>query len=472
MTVSETEIQDEVAKRWGPLEVPAKPVRSPSFLRRFFRASRALLRSPRSSLADLERYASWNDQQPKRWKSRSQSAVVVSDRLEDVWPLNVEICRHAEPTFNLLLPSLRSRDLTGGPNTALNLIYRLAARGVPVRIIATDQELEHRGETLWEHLTTLTGIEGRLPNVQIVSGRDRSRPIQLGDRDVMCGTAWWTVQMIKDILPRLRTNRFIYLIQDYEPGMYVWSTKQALASETYGMDFRGVICSPLLADYLCAERIGRFADPEFIESCAVFEPAVDPARFYPEFESIAGRKKRLLFYARPHAPRNLFEMGLTALKLAADLGAFPADEWELSFIGGDLPAADLGQGVIVKSLPWKGYEDYARLLRQSDVGLSLMLSPHTSYPPLEMAACGATVVTNTYSVKTADRLQAMSENILPVQPRLEDIVEGLLAATARVDQLSSRLAGSMLDAPTDWESALEPLLPRLLGMWEDCQEAV
>lgn len=440
-----------------------------SVVRRLLQAGRAVLRSPGSLLTDLERYLSWNRHRPERWKRSARRPVSVSDRLQDVWPLNVEIRRHAVPTLNVLLPSLRRQDLTGGPNTVLNLTYRLAAQGVPVRYVATDKKLEENGEFLWEQFQALTGIGTRLANVQIVSGRDRNRPLPIGEEDVMCGTAWWTVQMIKEILPRLKSNRFLYMIQDYEPGMYAWSTKQALASETYGMDFRGIVCGRLLADFLATERIGRFAEAGFMESCAVFEPAVDPERFCPRFETISTRKKRLLFYARPQTPRNLFELGLVALKRAVDRGAFPADTWELGFIGGNLPPADLAGEVTIHPHPWRDYNDYARLLRETDVGLSLMLSPHTSYPPLEMAACGATVVTNTFSVKTANRLRRISENILPVQPRLEDITDGLVTAAARAENLPDRFAGSMLDVPSDWNMAIAPLLPKLLEMWDDCR---
>ena len=44
-------------------------------------------------------------------------------------------------------------------------------------------------------------------------------------------------------------------------------------------------------------------------------------------------------------------------------------------------------------------QDYDRVLRTAQIGLSLMLSPHPSYPPLEMAAYGMVVVTNRYGTK-------------------------------------------------------------------------
>ena len=42
---------------------------------------------------------------------------------------------------------------------------------------------------------------------------------------------------------------------------------------------------------------------------------------------------------------------------------------------------------------------YAALLRESAIGISLMVSPHPSYPPLEMAHLGMLVLTNRFAAK-------------------------------------------------------------------------
>ena len=47
-------------------------------------------------------------------------------------------------------------------------------------------------------------------------------------------------------------------------------------------------------------------------------------------------------------------------------------------------------------------EEYRILLARARVGLSLMLAPHPSYPPLEMAYSGLRVVTNDYSSRKMD----------------------------------------------------------------------
>src|SRR5205807_1842092 len=138
----------------------------------------------------------------------------------------------------------------------------------------------------------------------------------IGPNDVFIGTAWWTAQMIKHALLQTGKKKFIYVIQEFEPGLYPWSTEYALAMETYGLNFHAVVNESLLAEHLCRNAVGRFAETGFLDQCAVFEPAVDAKRFRPEYQLDSNRKKRLLFYTRPRAPRNLYEVGLLALKKA------------------------------------------------------------------------------------------------------------------------------------------------------------
>ena len=148
-------------------------------------------------------------------------------------------------------------------------------------------------------------------------------------------------------------------------------------------------------------QVGHFADDAWPRQ--TFMPAVDRAVFAPRrADRAAGAPRRLVFYARPRNPRNLFEIGLRALRVAAAQGVFDRAH------GSSWPSARTCRtchcriDTTLRAQPWMPYEAYGGLLGRSDVLLSLMLSPHTSYPPLEMAAAGGLVVTNTYGPKTAD----------------------------------------------------------------------
>src|SRR5262249_13719400 len=160
-----------------------------------------------------------------------------------------------------------------------------------------------------------------------------------------------------------------------------------------------------------------YADPSFLEQrCIVFEPAVDRRVFYPPTPSsnpdAKARTHRLLFYARPTNHRNLFGLGLQALRAAITQGVF-AGTWEFISIGGrgSFGVMSLRDGRVILSAPWEGYTGYAECLRQADILLCPMLSPHTSYPVLEMAACGGVVVTTTFRNKTAEKLRSLSPQI-------------------------------------------------------------
>jgi len=52
------------------------------------------------------------------------------------------------------------------------------------------------------------------------------------------------------------------------------------------------------------------------------------------------------------------------------------------------------------------FDRYAQYLLDASVGLTLMVSPHPSYPPLEMAKFGVRAITNTFANKNlSDRTQ-------------------------------------------------------------------
>jgi glycosyltransferase involved in cell wall biosynthesis len=375
-------------------------------------------------------------------------------------PLSIQVSAalNDRPHLNVLLPGLATGNMSGGPNTALSIAYKLAALGVPVRFISTDTGLHGDGTGFWRHMKTLTDLD-RLDCATLVDASDRGKMLEIGVNDIFMATAWWTAQMAKYAVRHTRHKRFVYLIQDYEPLLHAASTQSALAEETYGLDYIPVINSTLLADYFFTENVGRFSDPAFREQALVFEPAVDRTRFYPApLKTLSRKRRRLLFYARPtKGLRNLFELGVAALQKLISDGSLDPAEWEFTGMGEAFTPIPLGKGAALKAEPWRDLDGYAALMRESDVLLSLMLSPHPSYPPLEMAACGRPVVTSVYRNKTARRLRQMSAHIIGVEPTVEAIADGLLEAVAS-DQ--SRIGG-VLNLPATWSESLSSIVPGL-----------
>lgn len=401
---------------------------------------------------------------------RLKQATQYRDGLPDVAPLNVEVDTglSSVPTLNVLIPGMALRAMSGGPNTAINLTYRLAAEGIRVRFVSTDIAADENTAPLFQHFAQLTGLSASVANVSIVDASDRTKPLKIGVNDRFFASAWWNVQMIKRILPLTKEEQFFYIIQDFEPGLYAWSTRYALALETYSLNYKPIICSNLLAEYMFSRGVGRFSDAEFAKQALIFEPAIDRRKFHFTTGLLSENRRRLLFYARPTAgERNLFELGLYALRTATELGFFDDFEWEMLFIGEQIPEVALGRNFRIKSAPWLDYSHYAELMRSSDIVLSLMLSPHTSYPPLEAAASGAIAVTNTYANKTAVKLNALSPNIIGVSPDLEGVVDGLRAAADKVRK--GLVASDAVNVPSTWEASFRPCIPPLIDALHDCR---
>lgn len=366
------------------------------------------------------------------------------------------------PRLNLVLPSLELKHMSGGPNTALNLLYSVAQLGEPVRFLTSQTSVEANQDELWEHIFAVVGCRDQL-GIELGEAHPGALGYPIGENDVFVATSWWTAQMIAEVLERMRTRRFFYLIQDYEPAMSPWSSEYCLGLETYSMDIIPVFNTSVLRDYFVAHGIGRFADQDFAQSALAFEPAVDRAHFYAEPRA-PGRANRLLFYARPiKAARNLFAIGLSALKRCADDGVFDRSEWELNYIGDHIATTPLSRSITIKPRPWLSYAGYAQLMRQSDILLSLMLSPHPSYPPLEMSASGGLVVTNTFDCKTSERLKQYSAAIMAAPPRLQDIADTLRHAVQRVEDEGPEPVHCTL--PGDWQASFATVAREIQTRW-------
>ena len=168
--------------------------------------------------------------------------------------------------------------------------------------------------------------------------------------------------------------------------------------------------------------------------------------------------RRLIMYARPerHAARNLFALGVLGLRRAIERGII-RDSWEMIGVGA------LAGGHTVY-LP-EGYElylkaritsdEYAALLADADVGISLMYAPHPGLVSYELAKAGARVVTNTFGNRYFVYLQNVSENIIPCEATIEGIAIGIEKAVFGLGDIKSRLRGASIRGPTSWNDVYD-----------------
>lgn len=306
----------------------------------------------------------------------------------------------APTRLNLLLPSINARHYFGGIHTAVQIYRAMAAHFPAQRIVLMDStpDAEALGRFADHQLVHCDTESSELRQIVDFSNR-YGRTLPVGPGDVWLATAWWTAYAGQRMAAWQRDHfgaagDLAYLIQDFEPGFYPWSSQYALALGTYRPDQDvAVFNTGLLADFFVAS--GMKYQRRF-----VFKPTLNDglrARLAAARASDAPRARRIVVYARPSTPRNAFELLCEGLRNWGWRDARCKD-WEI-VAAGEL-ASDLDLGPIrMRALGKLTIQDYAELLAGSAIGVSLMISPHPSYPPLEMAAFGIGVVTNAFANK-------------------------------------------------------------------------
>jgi hypothetical protein len=244
------------------------------------------------------------------------------------------------------------------------------------------------------------------------------------------------------------------MAQEYEPYFLSMNSISALFREAYTFPQITLFSTELLRDFFRREKIGLFAETGNEADALVFSNAIQT--FRPTAPLLTRSRRRLLFYSRQeeHASRNLFELGMMALAALANDPRVDLTGWSfhgIGSMGGNM--LELKPGVPLELVPKTNLQEYTNMMPSYDVGLSLMMTPHPSLVPIEMAAAGMWTVTNTFANKTAESLRAISTNLIGVQATVDGIVDGLVQAMSRVDEVDARLAGAAVNWPTDWNQA-------------------
>ncbi|MFM6932102.1 MAG: hypothetical protein ACKOUT_07650 [Novosphingobium sp.] len=306
------------------------------------------------------------------------------------------------PRLNLIMPNLSKATAFGGVMTGLDIYFSLAAAlrqnaRVDLRIILS----EPGRDTDAAIATKVAGQHGIRPeDVTIELLPPGAASLALRGSDIVMAYNWWCALNARPLLDEQARHfgqarwPLLYLIQEYEPNFYPFSTAHMLAREAYDGVGRlwGVFNSSNLHRWF--ETVGHRAERSF-----VFEPVVNEAlRRYLAQVSGHPRAQRIVVYGRPNIERNCF--GALVRGLNAWIAQDPDHgEWEIVSAGTPHPPVDLAGGHSIRPLGKLSLDDYAELMLTSSVGISLMASPHPSYPPLEMAHFGLRTVTNGYFAK-------------------------------------------------------------------------
>jgi len=351
------------------------------------------------------------------------------ESIPELMPLNCRVSNFDGQRLNLLLPALALRHVFGGIATALELFRELTGCESNIRIVLTDSltfdALDNPDFVDWR-IASLD--EADCAGRQIIAAGDRyGHTLAVGQGDRFIATAWWTAVIAREIqkwqmceFALEATPRFLYLIQDYEPGFYPWSARYALADATYrdGDSIIALFNTAILRRYF--EHEGYRFDKAY-----QFEPRLSVRlRQLRDKAMTKTREHRVLVYGRPSVARNAFQIIVEGVRRF--ISEHPENDWTFVSAGEAHPPIELGNGRMLNSVGKLTIDEYAQELGRCCIGISLMISPHPSYPPLEMAAFGMKVITNRYKTKN---LSAFSPNI----HSLDEVSPSALAI--RLDEL-------------------------------------
>ncbi len=351
----------------------------------------------------------------KLWRIDERDRMLTNIRPRDITLLS-EKTRHQKPRINLVVPAISREKTYGGIATALKFFAtfddevfdkRIIVRDVPVRPV------DLGGFSTYQLVGQQTDQSSQGSTHQIVDISNSQPTLAVSKKDYFIATAWWTAQ---DLYPVIkwqmqqyhleRPHNLLYLIQDFEPGFYPWSEHYVCADNTYRSDL------PVTAVFNSYELEAYFADHGYnFDQSYHFDPILnDKLKRHLMDDPELPRKKQIIVYGRPSVPRNALGFIVASLQQAF-ASCLDAHEWTLLSLGEKHSKIRIVPGLYLQSAGKLSLEEYAHTMSESYIGISLMVSPHPSYPPLEMSSFGVKTITNTFANKD---LSAFNDNIISV----------------------------------------------------------
>lgn len=322
--------------------------------------------------------------------------------------------------LNIVLPTVNKYKIFGGIATALQIYEMLAEEmNADVRIIVNRKEKYNEKYSLYKEGYSYNTGEG---SKQFVFLTDTNNVLSVRENDIFMCTSWDTAYCFESVLQWKRKvfpeaeNKMIYLIQDYEPGFYAWSTQYMLADSTYRSTETDVIAifnSKQLYDFFVLNNYSFY-------KMLYFPPVLNREleKYLRVAKETNKRKKNIIIYGRPNTERNAFSLIEHALYQWANTYE-NAGEWKIISLGETFEDIQLSDKVSIVCQGKVSLEEYAQTMLDSYIGVSLMVSPHPSYPPLEMTAFGVKTITNCFENKD---LSGFSHNIISLERCTPEII--------------------------------------------------
>ena len=355
------------------------------------------------------------------------------------------------PRISLVTDSISKGSLYGGVGTSIIMAALLAeSRGARLRIVTRTERAQPSAVA---GVLGLYGIElTREVEFAFAPFYDSGYEIDSFPDELYITTSWWTTAATMASVP---SKDIVYLLQEDERMFYPYGDEHLRCSQVLAnADIRCIINTHLLYDHLVGSGLANLAG-----RAIAFEPSFPPSVYSPAASRAEGRRT-LTFYARPNNVRNLYHFGLAVLETAISRGVIDLAEWDIVFMGKDIPKLRLDDGRYTpRRLENMSWNEYAELCGRTDLALCLMYTPHPSYPPFDMAASGAVVVTNRFGNK--QDLGGYSANILCAEPELEAMVAEIGRGVALARDTARRQANHQANRlGRDWKQSFAEVLQR------------
>lgn len=387
-------------------------------------------------------------------KEQVSARELLSQRFSALTPLaSYRLPSGQGRRVTVVTDSISPGSLFGGVGTALILATLLANRmGCNLRLIT---RTEPARESALDDLLSVYGLELQAEAEFVFSPcHETQRLVDYSEGDLFITTSWWTTVSTLGSIP---ARNVWYLLQEDERMFYPFGDdRRRCEAVLQRSDIRTIVNTRLLFEHLQSHGL------EHLKSRGIwFEPAF-PLQVYAPRPKKPGAKRTLVFYARPNNLRNLFYLGIEVLDAALSQGVINPDQWDIVLMGKDIPSFVFSDGTIPQKRENMGWAEYAALAAEVDLGLCLMDTPHPSYPPLDLAASGAVVVTNQHGNKQS--LRAYSSNVLCAAASCEALVDALkegMKLAVDSERRERNYAGNGLER--DWQRSLEPVLAAMTG---------
>ena len=326
----------------------------------------------------------------------------------------------------MVTDSIGRGSMFGGVGTSLIFSTLLANRTNRKLVVLTRTELPRKAD--YDSLMAMHDISPESEVTFVYHPLFDKKRVVYNDEDVFISTSWWTTFTL--LKGGVKPSSIIYLLQEDERMFYSHGDERYMCEQILrNPSIRKVVNSKLLFDHLMNESIVNPRSDNFFEPC------------FPKYlySSLKTKHKstdaiKLFFYARPNNPRNMFYMGVEVIDKFLQRSCLNLELVEIFLVGDHIPQFEFDCGVRPKTLPSMQWSDYASFIREMDLGLCLMSTPHPSYPPVDLARSGALVVTNACLNKVD--LAFYSPNILVTDFDVDALVVGLQNQLKKLNESS------------------------------------